>query len=116
MIPNTAAKNEAASDFSTDYATATLTLFSAANAPLAVHTLAGFGAPVGGVITASAIASATANANAGAGTDVDYAELTAGTKTYTLTVGTVGTEVVMSPSVQLVENGTSNITNLTVTF
>ena len=116
MTPNTAARNEAANDFAADYGTAVLTLLSAGAAVLATHTLAGFGASASGVITANAIASETVGANAGAGTAVASAELTAGGLVYTLTVGTSGTDVIMSPDTTLVENGTSNISSLTVTF
>ena len=107
---NTAAKNEAASDFAADYSTATLTIKAGATA-LAVHTLAGFGAPTAGLITANAIAGVT---NAATGT-ADVAELTAAGKTYTLTVGTSGAEVNIN-DLDYVAGGDSVVNSLTVQF
>lgn len=108
--PNTAARNEAANDFAADYGTATLTLFVGATA-VAVHTLAGFGAAASGVITANAIADATFT---GGGT-IDGCKLVAGGLEYDLTVGTSGTDVVIS-TLTAVENGTSSVSSMQVTF
>lgn len=107
---NTAAKNEAASDFSADYAAATLTIKAGATV-LATHTLAGFGAPATGMITANAIADAV-NAATGAAT---VAELTASGKTYTLTVGTSGAEVIIN-DLDYIAGGDSIVNSLTVQF
>lgn len=106
------ARNARASDFAADYAAATLTIFAGAN-PLVSHTLAGFGAPANGIITANAIASQTIT---GAGTQTaDSATLSDGTGTYTLTLGTSGTDVIVSTTTYI--NGeTSSINSLSVTF
>ena len=109
---NDAAKNEAASDFAADYGTATLTLKAGATT-LAVHTLAGFGAPVAGLITANAIADVTATADG----LCDSAELTATGKTYTLTVSAPsgGGEVEIN-DLNFLTNNTSQVSALTVQF
>ncbi len=107
---DTTARNSRASDFATDYSTASLIIKDGATT-LATHTLAGFGAPSTGVITASAIADATIAATGTA----DSAELTDTAGTYTLTIGTSGTDVVVS-DLDYVASGTSTIDSLTVTF
>lgn len=109
---NTDAINARADAFALDFATATLTLLSGATT-LATHTLAGFGAAVGGVLTANAIADAT---NVADGT-IDSAELTSGTKTYTLSAGGSGSgaEVIVGDT-NYVTGGTSSITGLNITF
>lgn len=113
---NTAARDEAANDFATDYATATLTLKAGAS-NVAVHTLAGFGAAASGVITANAVADVT---NAATGT-IDSAELTQAGRTYTLTVGVAGSgaDVIIgtvATDLDYVSGGTSTISSLAVTF
>ena len=109
---DTTARNSRASDFASDYATATLTILDGATT-LATHTLAGFGAPATGVITASAIASETIAASGTA----DSATLSDTAGTYTLTVsGTGGGGDVEIDDLDFVSGGTSNITSLTVTF
>lgn len=107
---DTTARNSRASDFAADYGTATLTILDGATT-LATHTLAGFGAPATGVITANAIANATiaANGTANSATISD----TAGT--YTLTVGTSGADLNLS-TLTYVSGETSSINSLTVTF
>lgn len=78
---------------------------------LATHTLSGFGSASNGVITASAIADATIAATGTA----DSAELTAGSLTYTLTVGTSGADVTVG-STAYVAGGTSQVSAFSVTF
>lgn len=107
---NTAARNSRATDFAADYGTATLTILAGATS-LAVHTLAGFGAASVGVITADAIADDTILATGTA----DGATLSDAAGTYTLTVGTVGTDVIVN-STSYVIGGTSTINSLAVTF
>jgi hypothetical protein len=107
---DTAARNARAADFSTDYAAATLIIKEGATT-LATHTLAGFGAPSVGVLTASAIATATIAASGTA----DTATLSDGTGTYTLTVGLSGSDVNLS-TLTYVSGETSTISSLTVTF
>lgn len=109
---DTTARNSRASDFSTDYSTASLVIKAGATT-LATHTLTGFGAPSVGVITASAIADATIAATATA----DTATLTDTAGTYTLTVGTVssGADVEIS-TLTFITGETSSVTSLTVTF
>lgn len=109
---DTTARNSRASDFATDYATATLTILDSATT-LATHTLTGFGAPSTGVITASAIATETI-ANSGT---ADGATLSDAAGTYTLTVGATGSGAdVEINDLNYVAGGDSNITSLTVTF
>lgn len=107
---DTTARNSRASDFAADYATATLTIFDGATT-LATHTLAGFGAPSTGVITANAIANETIAASGTA----DSATISDTSGTYTLTVGTSGTDLVLS-TLTYVSGETSTISSLTVTF
>ena len=110
---NAAATLERANDFSTDFATASLVIKAGATT-LATHTLTGFvssNSGANGLLTASAIADATIAATGTA----DGATLTAGTKVYTLTVGTTGTDVVVN-STSYVSCGTSTINSLAVTF
>lgn len=109
---DTTAINSRASDFSADYATATLTILAGAT-PLATHTLTGFGAPAAGVITANAIANATIANTATA----DTATLSDTAGTYTLTVGTVGSgQDVELSTLSYVSGETSSVNSLTVTF
>lgn len=107
---DTAARNERGDNFATDYAPATLNILDGATT-LASHTLAGFGASVGGVITAGAIA----NVNAAATGTADGATLTNGTGTYTLTVGLSGADVNLT-TLDYVSGEPSAISALTVTF
>jgi len=107
---DTTARNSRASDFASDYGTATLTIFAGVTT-LATHTLAGFGAPSTGVITANAIADETI-ANSGT---ADSAELSDTAGTYTLTLGTSGADVVVSTT-NYIQGETSSINSLTVTF
>lgn len=109
---DTTARNSRAADFAADYATAALTI-KAGGTILAVHTLAGFGAPVTGVITASAIADDTILADGTA----DTATLSDAAGTYTLTVGATGSGAdVEISSLTFVTGETSSVTSLTVTF
>ena len=109
---DTTARNSRASDFAADYATAALTI-KAGTTVLAVHTLAGFGAPAAGAIAASAIADATIAASDTA----DTATLVDTAGTYTLTVGTVGSGADVELSTLTYINGeTSSINSLSVTF
>lgn len=107
---DTTARNSRASDFAADYGTATLTILEGAT-PLATHTLAGFGAPSSGVITANAIADATIAASGTA----DGATLSDAAGTYTLTLGTSGTDVVVSTT-NYISGETSSINSFSVTF
>lgn len=109
---DTTARNSRASDFSSDYSTATLTILDGVTT-LATHTLAGFGAPSVGVITANAIADATIAASGTA----DGATLSDTAGTYTLTVGTTGSGAdVEISTLTFISGETSSITSLTVTF
>ena len=109
---DTAARNSRASDFATDYATATLVILDGATT-LATHTLAGFGTPAVGVITAAAIATATIAATG----DADGATITAAAGVYTLTVGLAGSGAdVIVNSITYTATGTSTVTSLVVTF
>tara|TARA_R110002126_G_C10470043_1_gene501006 strand:- start:327 stop:674 length:348 start_codon:yes stop_codon:yes gene_type:complete len=109
---DTAARNSRASDFSADFTTSSLVIKAGATT-LATHTLAGFGAPATGVLTASAIADATI-----AATDTaDTATLSDTAGTYTLTVGTVGSGADLELSTLTYISGeTSTISSLVVTF
>lgn len=109
-IADTTARNSRASDFAADYATATLEIRAGATV-LATHTLAGFGAPATGVITANAISSVTIAASGTA----DNAVLSDTAGSYSLTVGTSGADVNID-NLSYVAGGTSNIDSLTVTF
>lgn len=82
---DTAARNERADNFATDYATANLVMKQGATT-LATYTLAGFAAAVNGVINTNAVP----DANPVADGTADNAEFTNGTGTYTLTVGLTG--------------------------
>ena len=109
---DTTAINSRAAAFSTDYSAATLVIKAGATT-LATHTLAGFGAPATGVITASAIADATIADNGTA----DSATLSDAAGSYTLTVGTSGSgaDVIIS-TLTFIAAETSSVTALTVTF
>ena len=107
---NTSERNQRATDWAARFGDAVLTI-SAGGTTLATHTLAGFGAPATGVITANPISDATIAATGTA----DTAALTDGANIYTLTVGTSGTDVVVS-NTSYVSGETSSITAMTVTF
>lgn len=107
---DTTARNSRASDFASDYGTATLTIKAGATT-LATHTLAGFGAPSNGVITANAIGDATIAASGTA----DSAELTDAAGAYTLTLGTSGADVIVSTT-NYIAGETSSINSFAVTF
>ncbi len=96
-------------DFATDFATATLTILDGATS-LVVFTLTGFVDNADGTVTANAVTSQTNLANGTA----DGATLTAGGQSYTLTVGTSGTDVVIN-DLTYVLGVTSNFTSLVVT-
>ena len=109
---DTTARNSRASDFSADYTTASLVLLSGVT-PLAVHTLAGFGAPATGVITADAIADATILDTL----TCDGATLADAAGSYTLTVGLVGSgKDVEISSLTFITGEISSVNSLTVTF
>jgi hypothetical protein len=105
---NTAARNTAAGLLAGTYASGTLVIYAGATV-LVTHTIAGFGAAASGVVTANAIANATVAASGTA----TSAKMIAGGNEVTLSVGTSGTEVVMSTTA-LVAGGTSTITSLTL--
>jgi len=112
---NAASTLDRATDFGTSFASSTLTILAGATS-LAVHTVPSFtptnnGAD--GVATASAIADDTILASATA----DSPTLTEGTKTYTLTVGLVGSGADLELSTLTYVTGeTSTISTLVVTF
>jgi hypothetical protein len=109
---DTTARNSRASDFSADYTTASL-LIKVGATTVATHTLAGFGAPATGVITADPIADETYSA----GGTISSAELTDAAGTYTLTVGIAasGADVIFD-TLTSVLGGTSKVNSLAVTF
>ena len=109
---DTTAVNSRAAAFSSDFSTSALVIKAGATT-LVTHTLAGFGAPSVGVITASAIADAT---NAATGT-ADGATMTDTAGEYTLTVGTTGSGADVEVStLSFITGETSSISALTVTF
>ncbi len=112
------AQSAMANALSTYYGTQTLVIYSGStptnakaalsgNTVLATHTLAGF-TESNGVITANAIASETIAAT---GTATFARILVAGASQWQ---GVVGTDVTVSPDADYVQNGTSNITSLTL--
>ena len=107
---NATARNTASGLLAGTYASGTLVIYAGLTV-LVTHNLAGFGAPASGVTTANAIADATVAATGTA----TSAKLISGSNELTLTVGTSGTEVVMS-NTSLVAGGTSSITSLTLTM
>jgi hypothetical protein len=109
---DTTARNSRASDFSADFTTASL-LIKVGATTVATHTLAGFGAPATGVITAAAIADQTYSS----GGTISSAVLTDTAGEYTLTVGIAasGADVIFD-TLTAVIGGTSKINSLTVTF
>lgn len=109
---NTAAKDERANDFASDFAAAILVIKDGTSA-LATHTLNGFGSPSSGTITASSISDET---NAASGT-ADNATLTAGTKVYTLTVSGVGGGGDLElNNLNYVAGGISSVSSFSVSF
>lgn len=112
---NAAATLKRASDWSTDFAAATLTIKSGANT-LVTHTLNGFATSndgADGVATASSISDEVIT---GAGTQTaDSAEITASGKTYTLSVGASGADLNLS-TLLYINGETSSINSLVVTF
>jgi hypothetical protein len=112
---NAAATLEQASDFGTDYATATLLILDGATT-LASHSTTSWAASNSG---ANGLATATL-ANAGAETiladgTADSATLTAGGKTITLTVGLSGSDLNLS-TLTYVTGETSTVSSLVTTF
>lgn len=112
---NAAATLEQASDFATDYATATLLILSGATT-LASHSTTSWTPSNSG---ANALATATL-ANAGAETiladgTADGATLTAGGKTITLTVGLSGADLNLS-TLTYITGETSTVSSLVFTF
>jgi hypothetical protein len=109
---DTTAVNSRAAAFSSDFSTSALVIKAGATT-LATHTLAGFGAPLVGVITASAIADVTIAATETA----DSATVTDTAGEYTLTVGTTGSgaDVILS-TLAFIAGETSSVSALTVTF
>ena len=121
MDLNTASQNSQVANMATDHATSSLTLHDgtvpatandAASAAVATHTLAGFGSPVSGTVTANAIADTTFNAD----TTLTYARLSNGTQTNQLSVGLSGSgaDVIVS-STTAQNGGTSQVVSLTLT-
>jgi hypothetical protein len=110
---NAAATLKQADDFKADYATATITIYDGAT-ELATHTLADFVTSNSGA-NALATANAIANDTIDADGTADSAKIIAGTKEWTLTVGTSGTEVVLS-TLTYVTGETSSISSCVITF
>ena len=111
-IADTTARNSRASAFSQDFSTAQLTILDGA-VVLATHTLAGFGAPATGVITAAAIPDVTI----GAGGTADGAKITDTAGVYTLTLGLSGSgSDVIVTTTNYINGETSSISDLAVTF
>jgi len=107
---NTAARDAMATAAGNLAATGTLVIYDGATA-LATHTMAGFGTASTGVVTANAIADVTIAASGTA----DSAKLIEAGREVTLTIGTSGTEVIV-PSLSYVEDGTSTINSVTITY
>jgi len=112
---NAASTLDRASDWGTSFASSTLTILAGATS-LAVHTVPSFTASNSGndgLATAATIADETIQASDTA----DSATLTEGTKTYTLTVGLVGSGADLELSTLTYVTGeTSTISSLVVTF
>ena len=109
---NTAARNTAITSLAAPYAAAALNIYEGATL-LVSHTLTGFGAAVGGVVTANAITDATVATSTT--TAADSAKFVAGGNEVTLSVGLSGTEVIMS-SLSLTSGGNSSVTSVTLTM
>lgn len=110
---NAAATLARADDWSADFATGTMVIKAGATA-LATHTLAGFvtsNSGSDGVATANSIADVTIVATATA----DNAEINDGTKTYSLTLGTSGADVIVTTT-NYISGETSTISALVVNF
>lgn len=118
---NIALRNKVLNDFGAAIGTGTLTIYSgtppanddaalSGNTALAAHTLAGFASASSGSMTANAIADDTIDATGTA----TFARITSGSYVQQLTVGTSGTQVVVS-STSYVAGGTSEITSVTIT-
>lgn len=109
---NTSERNQRATDWSARYGDSSIT-FRESSTVLVTHTVAGFGAPSTGVLTANSIADATI---ASTGT-ADNVLITDNGNTYTLTVGTSGSgaDVIVS-NPNYVAGEISSITAMTVTF
>lgn len=109
---DTTARNSRASDFAADYSTASLVIFDGLS-PLVAHTLAGFGAPNTGVITANTIATETIMDDGTA----DNALLADAAGSYALTVGTVGSGAdVEISTLTFITGEDSTINSMTVDF
>ena len=108
--PNIAELNALANDLATRYADATLQIREGATV-LATHTLAGFGAASNGTVTANAIADDTIDATGTA----DNAKLIDGSTEYDLTLGTSGTDVVVSTT-NYITGEKSSVNSLAITF
>ena len=121
MQINIASANAIAALYGTDFAAGTLVVYSgtipaSADAALggavalATHNMAGWTAGGTGVITADAIANAVIAATGTAA----FARIVDGTKTMQLTVGTSGTELILS-SLSYVSGEDSIVNSLTLT-
>jgi len=107
---NTAARNHMADAIVSGWSTATLDILVGATA-VATHTLTGL-INSGGVITASPIAASAITNGGGSPTS---ATLTQAGRTITLSIGTSGTEVIVS-SLNYAPGGESSINSLTITY
>ena len=123
MAANIALRNKVLNDYGTAMGTGTLTIYSgtppvnadtalSGNTALAAHTLAGFSAASAGSMSANAVADATIG---GSGTQTaTFARIVSGSFTEQLTLGTSGTQVIVSTT-SYVAGGTSQIISVTVT-
>jgi hypothetical protein len=107
---NAAARNSMATAAGTLCGSGTLQILEGSTV-LASHTMAGFGSPAMGVITANAIASSTISATGIA----NGAKIINGSQEVTLSLGTSGAEVIVS-STSYVAGGTSTVNSVTITY
>ena len=121
MSGNVTLRNKQLTDYGTLMAAAVMTIYSgtppanadaalSGNTALAAHTLAGFGTPSAGSMSANAIANDTIDATGTA----TFCRIVAGSYTEQLAVGTSGTPVIVS-STSYVAGGTSQVTSMTLT-
>jgi len=121
MAANVALRNKILNDYGAAIGTGTLTIYSgtppasgdaalSGNTALAAHTLTGFADASAGSMSANAISDETIDATGTA----TFARTTSGSYVEQLTLGTSGTQVIVS-STSYVAGGTSQITSVTIT-
>jgi hypothetical protein len=109
---NAAAQNAMATAAGNLCSGGTLVIYAGATV-LATHTMVGFGAPNNGAINANPVANATNEATG----EATSARLIEDGREVTLTVGVAGSGAeVIVPSLSYVENGTSTINSVTITY